>query len=142
MPYSGRTMTDRDWSNLKYFTPGEFKHPEKMGAEFMLWLDNLREVAGVPMVITSSYRSPAYNAAIGGAQDSAHSDEPCNAVDIGRRPRKDDPNWNYTRYKIITAALRLGCTRIGIYKDGSLHLDRTEHERPSPRMWTMVDNPA
>lgn len=142
MPFSTGTMKPEDWKNIKHFTPSEFKHPENMGREFMQWLDTLRALAGVPMTITSSYRSPAYNAAVGGASDSAHSDVPCSAVDIGRRPRPDDPNWNHSRYRIITSALTLGCTRIGIYKNGSLHLDRTENERPSPRLWTVVDNPA
>lgn len=131
-------MRPADWKEIKHFTPGEFKNPEKMGYEFMKWLDSVREEAGVPMTITSSYRSPAYNLAVGGASDSAHTDTPCNAVDIGMRPRSSDPNWNYTRWRIVTTAIRLGCVRIGSYQNGSLHLDRTESVRPSPRMWVVV----
>lgn len=142
MPFSTGTMTARDWSGVRNFKPGEFKHPEKMGREFLLWLDNVRDVAGVSMHIVSSYRSPDYNRAVGGAQDSAHTDVPCNAVDIGKRPTPGDPNWNHARYRIITAALQLGCVRIGMYPSGSLHLDRSEDTRPAPRIWVMVDNPA
>jgi uncharacterized protein YcbK (DUF882 family) len=142
MSFSTRTMRAADWKQLKHFTPTEFKQPEKMGYEFMLWLDEVRAHAGVPMTITSSYRSKAYNAQVGGAQDSAHVDVPCDAVDIGKRPTVADPNWNYSRWQIVKAAMHHGCLRIGTYANGSLHLDRTEHRRAAPRMWTIVDNPA
>ena len=111
-----------------------------MGYEFIRWLDRVREGAGVPMTITSSYRTPAHNAAVGGATDSAHTDTPCNAVDIGERPRADDPNWNYSRWQIVTTAIALGCKRVGSYADGSLHLDMTHDKRPAPRMWRVVGN--
>lgn len=140
MPYSSRTMTDADWISIKHFTKGEFRHPNKMGFEFMKWLDALRRLAGVPIHITSSHRTPAENAAVGGAVDSAHVDVPCNAVDIGMRPRPDDPNWNFSRWQIIKAAMATGCQRIGSYQGGSLHLDMTHDRRPAPRMWRVVGN--
>lgn len=138
MSFSTRTMKPGDWQAIKNFKPSEFKNPEKMGYEFMIWLDKLRVKAGVPMTITSSYRSPAYNKSVGGANNSAHTDTPCNAVDIGMRPRPDDPNWNFTRWQIVMAARDMGCKRIGSYANGSLHLDRTEEKRPAPRMWRVV----
>ena len=128
-------MRPNDWRTLKHFTPAEFDHPERMGYEFLHWLDRLRELAQVPIHITSSYRSPEHNAAVGGASDSAHTDTPCNAVDIGERPTADDPNWNRARWQIITSAIALGCQRIGTYADGSIHLDMTHNKRPAPRMW-------
>lgn len=136
--FSTRTMRPDDWSRIVHFGPAEFKYPNKMGLEFMAWLDRVREMADVPMVITSSYRDPAHNASVGGAKDSAHVDVPCNAVDIGERQRPDDPNWNLSRFQIIAAAMRLGCMRVGTYADGSLHLDMTHGRRPSPRMWRVV----
>lgn len=138
MAFSTRTMADADWPALHYFAKSEFKEPGNMGFEFMHWLDTLRGRAGVPMTITSSYRTPEHNAAVGGATDSAHTDIPCNSVDIGMRPRPDDPNWNYSRFRILKAALELGCVRFGTYADGSIHLDRTEDERPAPRWWRVV----
>jgi uncharacterized protein YcbK (DUF882 family) len=138
MPFSSRTMHPADWSEIVHFTPVEFNYPEHMGYEFVKWLDHVREVAAVPMTITSSYRSPEYNRRVGGATDSAHCDIPCNAVDIGMRPRPQDPNWNLSRWQIIMTARDLGCRRIGSYPNGSLHLDRTEDVRPSPRMWRVV----
>lgn len=138
MSFSTRTMKPGDWPIIKHFKPAEFKNPEKMGYEFMVWLDKLRLKAGVPMTITSSYRSAAYNKSVGGAANSAHVDVPCNAVDIGMRPRPDDPNWNFSRWQIVMAARDMGCKRIGSYANGSLHLDRTEAKRPAPRMWRVV----
>lgn len=140
--FSTRTMLPSDWTRIQNFDPTEFKFPNKMGYEFMLWLDELRAKVGLPMIITSSYRSPEYNRSVGGAKDSAHTDVPCNSVDIGKRPRPDDPNWNLTRARIIFTAAEMGCERIGIYANGSLHLDRCEKHRPAPRIWTVVDNPA
>lgn len=132
-------MRPIDWDEIKNFKPSEFKDPEKMGYEFMKWLDLVHDTAGVPMEITSSYRSPAYNLAVGGASDSAHTDVPCDAIDVGMKPRASDPNWNYSRYRIMSAAMHHGCERIGTYKNGSLHFDRTEHKRPAPRMWVVVE---
>lgn len=131
-------MMPADWSVIRYFKPDEFAVPSRMGYEMMLWLDRLRAAAGVPMVITSSYRTPAHNAAVGGASDSAHCDVPCNAVDVGARPRPDDPNWNYSRWMIVSSAIMLGCKRLGLYADGSVHIDMTHDKRPAPRLWRVV----
>lgn len=140
MSISSRTMTDADWLLLVNFKPAEFREPDKMGFEFMKWLDRVRTLANVPMIITSSYRTPEYNRSVGGAADSAHCDIPCESVDIGMRPRTNDPNWNFSRWQIIMAARDMGCRRIGSYPNGSLHLDRTEATRPAPRMWRVVGN--
>lgn len=138
MRFSKRTMTDADWEKVPSFSKSEFRYPDKMGYEFMIWLQKVRDGAGVPMVVTSSHRTVAENDAAGGAADSAHCDVPCEAVDIGMRPRHDDPNWNYSRFRIVSTAIDLGCQRIGSYANGSLHLDRTEGRRPAPRMWRVV----
>lgn len=138
MAFSTRCMTSEDWSILAiefgaaYFSPSEFKEPHRMGYEFMRLLFQIRMDAGVPMRPTSSYRAPWYNRLIGGAKDSAHMDEPiCDAIDIGCKSNED-------RYHIVGAFYKNGCTRIGIYKNGSLHLDRTEGRRPANRLWTVI----
>lgn len=135
---SSRTMQPQDWSALRHFEQSEFAFPHLMHRDFMNWLDELRDRVGMPMVITSSHRTPEHNAKVGGAKDSAHTDVPCRAVDIGERPRADDPNWNRTRWAIVTTAIAMGCRRIGTYADGSLHLDMTHDKRPADRMWRVV----
>ncbi len=37
-------------------------------------LDRIRRILGKPMIVSSGYRSPALNAAIGGSRTSAHKD--------------------------------------------------------------------
>ena len=137
--FSSRTMLAADWATIKHFQPLEFVDhgngqncSDKMGWEFVQWLDHTRELAAVPMTITSSYRDPAHNAAVGGASHSAHMEVPCNAVDVM-------PAGDSDREKIDTAAVYTGCVRRGIYKDGSMHLDRAEATHPAPALWVEVD---
>ncbi len=148
MSFSSRTMHEADWDEIRFFAPSEFHNPEKMGYEFMLWLDRVHAKASslsprtqqFKMVVTSDYRSPEHNAAVGGAKHSSHMDVPCDVVDIGGIYEQygDDANWNKHRLKIIKAAMMLGCTRIGIYTNGSLHIDRTEDKRPQG-LWVRVN---
>ena len=126
-------MTPGDWKLMKRFQASEFSNPGLMGFEFMLWLDALAcTMPGVPFVVTSSARTKEHNTKVGGADDSAHVDIPCNAVDLW-------PGDNEVRYKIVAGAIKAGCKRVGFYpSNGSLHLDRTENQRPAPRVWTVV----
>ena len=136
--FSTRTMRPADWAEITAFAPSEFNSPDAMGYEFMRWLNELRTRAGVPIHLTSDYRSPERNAGAAGAKHSAHMELPCNAVDIGKRPTPDDPNWNRARFLIVSTAMQMGCTRVGFYPGGSLHIDRSEDTHPSPRLWTAV----
>jgi uncharacterized protein YcbK (DUF882 family) len=142
MSFSTRTMRAEDWELCPHFKPEEFKAPEKMGFEFMMWLEQVRVRAGVAMNVSSSWRSKDYNKQVGGAEDSAHVDEPCDAADLRKSPTPADPFWNHSRFAIVAAALTLGCVRIGFYANGSLHLDRSEDKRPGHTLWNAVDNPA
>jgi uncharacterized protein YcbK (DUF882 family) len=141
-------MEEQDWDSIRHFAPGEFKHPELMGYEFMLWLDRVwikahdlaPRTMKFQMIISSSYRDPAYNKKVGGAKNSAHTDLICDCVDI--QPvydvYPDDMNWNKHRLKIEKAAMMLGCVRIGSYPNsGAIHLDRTEDRRPMGK-WIRV----
>ena len=61
---------------VKYFELAEFDCSftgnNEMKPEFLEKLDQLRHNCGFPFVVTSGYRSPEVNAAIGGSATSAH----------------------------------------------------------------------
>lgn len=68
-------------NKLGYFSLNEFdskdgaKMPAQVKANILRLIENLnvlREVLGVPINITSGYRSPAHNSTIGGAKESKH----------------------------------------------------------------------
>jgi zinc D-Ala-D-Ala carboxypeptidase len=99
---------------------------DKMDIELMAMLEEAREKAGIPIVITSSYRTPEYNAKIGGKPNSAHLRG--RAVDIAIY----DGNQ---RYIIVKALLEAGFQRIGIGKT-FLHADIDTQNLPAPVVWT------
>lgn len=106
----------------RYFTAAEFKRctPScsitQMDAAFLQRLDEVRERAGIPLVLYSAYRSPAYEMRHGRKGTSAHC-EGC-AVDIRC-------NSSQNRYKIVKAAIECGIRRIGIGKN-YIHLDTSD----------------
>jgi uncharacterized protein YcbK (DUF882 family) len=69
--------------------------------------DTARELAGIPLVINSAYRSPEWDRARGRSGTGAHTLG--RAIDIRC-------NTDRNRFKIIAALLRAGFTRIGIAK--------------------------
>jgi len=94
-----------------HFHPSEFPRcvppckKSDMNADTIARLNRMREIAGIPLVLNSAYRSPAHDRARGRSGTGAHTlgravDIRCNASD--------------TRYKIITAAIEAGFTRIGV----------------------------
>jgi uncharacterized protein YcbK (DUF882 family) len=83
---------------------------------FMVMLDRARDIAGIPFVINSAYRTVEHEKAQGRAGTSAHTLR-C-AVDI----RCHD---NKYRMKIIKALLEVGVKRIGIAA-GFIHVDNSK----------------
>lgn len=78
-------------------------------------LTGLESAYGQPLNVTSGYRSPERNAAVGGAKGSQHMHG--NAVDIDVSGMSTDE-----RRKLIELAQAQGFTGVGIY-DNSLHFD-------------------
>lgn len=103
----------------KYFSPSEFRKCtpacdiSQMDAGFLALLDEVREKAGIPLVLNCAYRSVAYDKAKGRSGNSAHTRG--KAVDIRC-------NASENRFKIIRAALDCGIRRIGIGQS-FIHLD-------------------
>jgi len=117
------------------FGPSEFRNPYMMDVHFLRLLYRMRQAAGVPFRIQSDYRSPEHNETVGGAENSAHTETPCRAVDLWAAS-------NYERFRIITTASRFGFNRIGTSKYGAdpqtgaglIHLDASER-LPAEVMW-------
>lgn len=77
-------------------------------------LQALRTRLGRPMVITSAYRSPAHNRAVGGATNSLHMQGKAFDVVVG----------NHDPRAFIAAARAAGFTGIGTYpRRGFIHID-------------------
>lgn len=117
----------------KYFKPSEttgFKDFGVMGTiadlkpEFVDMLDKARDLAGVPFVINSGYRMPAYNKSVGGTDESAHQTR--EAVDIRCRNSNE-------RFKIKQALYAVGFKRIGHGKT-FIHADISK-TLPQEREW-------
>lgn len=116
----------------KYFTESELSCPccgqTNIDDFFVHWLDDVREECGFPLMINSGYRCPEHNEKIGSKVNSAHVKGL--AVDISCTSSDK-------RFKIIEAAIRNGCTRIGIGKS-FIHLDISE-ELPQEVFWLYGD---
>ncbi len=92
-----------------------FKDSEIVGLDIGLvrMLDQARELAGIPFVITSGLRTVAQNEAAGGAPDSAHIRGL--AVDLRCRNGRE-------RFLILKALFAVGFVRIGDEVD-HIHTD-------------------
>ena len=98
-------------------------------------LDKLREECGFPLIVTSSYRDPLHNAAVGGVLDSSH----CLAPD-GFYSGVDISTANVGGaglFRMVRNALAIGFNRIGIYAN-HLHFD-VEDRLPQQVMWIGKD---
>ena len=60
------TATNRGWSNTP--TPVALSNLHRL----MVYLDEIREAYGAPIRVSSGYRSPRLNKAVGGVSDSQH----------------------------------------------------------------------
>lgn len=106
---------------LKYFTQYEV---EGLSSRLSLMLDQMRDEAETPIIITSGFRTKAENNSTGGESDSAHLEGL--AVDI----RCGD---SVTRCRFLIAALKVGFRRIGLY-DKHIHVDIDE-KKPQNVIW-------
>ena len=101
-----------------------------MDERFMSKLIELRKRFNEPMIITSGYRHPAHNMAIGGARYSAHTKG--RAVDVSVMGK--------SALRLVRLALECGMTGIGVatrgpYQKRFIHLDDLEDSQENPRPW-------
>ncbi len=121
---------------MKYFKSREFDSPDapgsgiKMKKSTLAMLDKAREIANVPFVINSGYRTIAYNNTLKhSVSNSAHTKGM--AADI----RYEKKNFN----TIINALIAAGFTRIGIAYT-FIHADN-DLSKPNPAVWTYSTTP-
>ena len=118
----------------RYFSESEFKKCvpscsiEDMDGAFLSLLDEVRERAGIPLVLNCAYRSSSWDKSKGRSGNSAHTRG--KAVDIRC-------NTSATRFKIVKAALDCGVRRIGIGKS-FVHVD-TDETKPQGVIWHYYD---
>ena len=104
---------------LKYFKLSEFDSPDEIGSgkkmdkDFLLKLDQARDIAGIPFKINSGYRTQEWNMKVGGRFGSSHKKGL--AADISY-------NGSRERYLILSSLMQVGITRFGIAKR-YLHTD-------------------
>ena len=102
-------------SNAQYKKLNLLKAQEHMGKMYMLagFAERVREIIGKPMIITSGYRCPELNKAIGGAITSQHT--LCEAIDIVVKGMRCEDVFN----RIVTSDLKYNQIIIERNKSGS-----------------------
>lgn len=115
----------------KYFRLNEFDSPDEPGSGELMEpnvleaLDNARDLAGFPFVVTSGVRSIAHNKAVGGTKSSSHL--------LGYAVDLAVPN-SRRRFIMLEALLDAGFTRIGIGED-FIHVDM-DPQKTQNVIWT------
>ena len=113
---------------MKYFNESEFSNFEMMDEKLLSMLDEMREIYGHPIKITSSYRSPEHPIEAAKKQPGEHSYGA--AVDI-----VSDSGGK--TFRLVKAAIEVGFTRIGISrKKGFIHLGIGYPGAPEKTIWT------
>ena len=97
------------WRSLRHFSPSEFIEPALMDDGLVYWLDDVRERAGIPLVVTSSYRSPDANSRAGGFGMSLHLSG-C-AVDVVTKSMREAGDVPADVFKIAAAVTASTCGR-------------------------------
>lgn len=108
----------------KFFKDDEFQRVactrSQINDDSLRRLDRAREIAGIPFVLTSAYRSPEHDISCGRSGSGAHTLG--QAFDIACCS-------SVVRWKIVHAALAAGFPRIGIGKT-FIHLDDSKISGP------------
>lgn len=113
---------------MRHFHIDEFRcnccDREEMRESTLAMLDEAREIAGVPFIITSGYRCKEHNQREGGSPTSSHMHGW--AVDI-------KAGHSSARSQIVKGLIKAGFNRIGI-SEQFIHVDN-DPQKPSNVMW-------
>ena len=113
---------------MKHFNESEFNEFDKMDKALLIMLDNLREVYGYPIKITSSYRSPEHPIEARKTKPGEHAyGAAVDMVCVGGE----------ATFKLVEAAIKVGFTRIGISrKKNFVHVGIGYEGAPPITIWT------
>ena len=123
-------MVGNKKEKVKYFNYSEFDSPDVQGSGQLMdktlleMLNDVRDKFDKPIHITSGYRTPAHNEAVGGTENSSHLKGL--AVDIACTNSTD-------RFDLINCLLDVGFSRIGIAKT-FIHAD-IDPDKSKGVMW-------
>lgn len=120
---------------LAHFSISEFDSPDQKGSgrfmdeDFLRKLDRAREIAGIPFVITSGFRTPEHQNSLGRdgyavSKKSAHLKGM--AADIAC-------DFSGDRFKMVSALMAVNLMRIGIASN-FIHVD-CDQSKPMQRIW-------
>ena len=130
-----RYMSTREF---KYFSFSEFDSPDQpgsgaqhMSADFIHKLDNIRECAGFPFLISSGYRTPEHNERVGGVANSSHLNGLAADISAPTTAMRD---------AIVECAAANGIKRIG-YGNTFIHLD-VDQDKPQYAIWGYSNSSA
>lgn len=122
--------------DLKYFKLSDFDSPDIPGSGINMQkstlelLEKAREIAGIPFIITSGYRSPEHNEKVGGKLKTASSKGSSHmygfAVDIAVKNGSE-------RFIILESLLKAGFSRAGV-ANGFIHADN-DPDKPNRVLW-------
>lgn len=135
-------MSPLDWSEIRYFRPGEFacrcgecsSDGNEMDSDFIFSLDQLRDRMGFPLIITSGYRCPAYNERISTTgRDGPHTTGRAADVSI-----MGSDAFRLVQQCSLGGWMRgIGLNQKGPHEKRFIHLDNLDGpEHPRPRVWT------
>ena len=127
-----------DWSRYPNFSRAEFLcrcgcGRADMDPNFMTWLQGLRDVFKRPMIVSSGFRCPEYNARVSSTgTDGPHTTG--KAVDIAVA--------GAAAFYLLSLAIMRGVQGVGPKQHGPwgarfIHLDMlADGDHPRPRLWT------
>jgi len=114
---------------MRHFTAKEFTCDgvnvfTEMDPDFLNLLDKAREIAGVPFRLSSTYRTLAHNAKVGGSIKSAHLKGMAADILV---------SGSEARFAIVRGLILAGIRRIGIGKH-FIHCD-IDPSKPQGLIW-------
>lgn len=109
-----------DWSNIRYFKPSEFackhcKGQTDMDFNLIHALDWLRDIFGVPFIVTSGYRCEEHNRAVNGASQSFHVQGKASDITVSQKTLLT------IIYKVAIASSKFN--GVGLSENKFVHLD-------------------